>query len=1134
VPYKFIAPPRTLPLLGFLLLHRDAHLTRDTLAFTLWPDESEETARANLRRHLNYLKNALPRGGGWFSTDGDTVGWNRASDSWLDVAEFEALAARDDRLEEAVELYAGDLLPAMYDDWIIVTRDRLRSAYLAALDKLLLRARSARSFAAAAGLARRILAEDPWREDALRSLIAIRYESGDRTGALLEYDDFARRLARDMGVEPMPETVAVRDLVLRGAALPESADALPGEGAPSALAAFGFVGRELELEQLRVAWRRAARGRGAVVLLGGEAGIGKSRLAAELALFAGTQGGRILLGTTGAPEGTPYQSLAEALRAAVPMLVKLDVRPIWLAALAVLVPEIASLVADLPTLPALDPKREQARLFEALAATFSALGKQRPVLLLLEDLHWAGVSTLAAIEYLTRRAPASSLLIAGTYRSEEVHAGHPLQALRRSLASENLIATIALGGLSPSDVRAVVAQVPALSERSETIGARIHSVSDGNPLFIGELVRDMLEGGEQRETGSELRATIAARLARLSERSRMVAEIASVAGMTFDVDTVRDVAGWSEHELFEATGDLLDRRIIREVGRSSFTFAFSHHLIGSTIYDGIATEVRARWHLRLASIVERTPDRTSSAMLAHHLAAGGERQRAARAYLAAARDAFAVYANAEACELASAGLQLHVASDALRFELVALRERIFERLGDVAGRADDLVELERLAAILDSNENRDAALQRRIDFEHARGERKAELEAISELRRRASERGDARALAAAFEAEGNYRRSTAEFEEACRLASDACERYERLEDAAGQARALTIWALSAGLLGRPEASALIDRAVALAEGTGDAVLRSLVLRSSGGIAQFRQDYRLLAETSQKTLDLARSAGDRQGEAVCHHQIGTAYWTVWRVGDAFEHLTTAVRLCEELGARDGIARTLCNLGAMTQDAGLYDDAEEIARRAQAIARDIGANDIAAVCEMNLGLIREYRGDPLGAKRCAGRALALSKRLGVKRYVATSLAQRGMARRKLGEIPSAIEDLRSAVATSRDAGRDADATEWLPHLGLAYLAAGESGAARATIDEAKQALESETQASYMMYPTHVYWSAAQVYRACGDRAASAAALARARAEFEQRRVAMPDERWQTAFAAIPTHREIAAALERDEWP
>jgi DNA-binding SARP family transcriptional activator/tetratricopeptide (TPR) repeat protein len=1132
---KFVAPPRTLPLLAFLLLNRDAHLTRDTLAFTLWPDETEEVARTNLRRHLNYLKNALPRECAWFVADGDTVGWNEAGrNTWLDVTEFETLVARGETLEEAVDLYAGDLLPALYDDWIIVTRDRLRSTYLGALDALLLRARSDRSFATAAGYARRILAEDPWREDALRGLISIRYESGDRTGALLEYDDFARRLERDVGVEPMPETIAVRDLVLRGAPLPESAGALPDEGESRGLATFGFVGRGPQLEQLRGAWQRAARGRGAVVLLGGEAGIGKSRLAAELALFTGTQGGRVLRGTTGAPEGVPYQALAEALRAAVPMLVKLDVRPIWLAALAVLVPEIATARTDLPPLPALDPKREQSRLFEALAATFSALGKQRPLLVILEDIHWAGVSTLAALEYLTRRAAASSYLIVSTYRSEDVDAAHALGAMRRTLASENLLATIALGGLSTHEVRAVVAQVPELSERSESLATRIHTVSDGNPLFTLELVRDILERGEDHESGSELRATIEARLARLGERSRLVAEIASVAGMTFDVETVRDVAGWSEHELFEATGDLLDRRIIREVGHSSFSFVFSHHLIASALYHSVPSEARERWHMRLATILERTPGRTASATLAYHLAAAGANDRAARAYLAAGREAFAVYANAEACELASTALRLHATDDDLRFELLALRERIFERLGDLAARGDDLAAVERLAEILGGDERLDGALQRRIDFEHARGERKAELEAILHLRRRAETRADARALAAAREAEANYRRSTAEFDEACRLASEARDDYERLGDAAGEARALTIWALSAGLLGRPEARSLIDRAIVLAEGTQDAVLRSLVLRSSAGIAQFRQDYRRLAETSQQTLDLARSAGDRHGEAVCHHQIGTAYWTVWRVREAHEHLTTAVRLCEELGTRDGIARTLCNLGAMTQDSGLYDEAEEIARRAQTIAREIGADDIAAVCEMNLGLIAEQRGDLAAAKRCAERALTLSKRLGVNRYVATSLAQRGMARRKLGELEKAISDLRAAVDTSREAGRAADATEWLPHLALAYIATGRSEEARGTIDEARRDIEGETQASHMMYPTHVYWSAAQVYRACGESESAATALTRAREEFERRKALLPDERWQAAFAAISTHREITAACDADRWP
>ena len=163
-PHRFSAPPRTLPLLAYLLLHRGAHLTRENIAFALWPDDSEEEARANLRRHLHHLKEALPHSDApWFVAEGETVSWQTPSDAWFDVDAFERHIAAQE-LDEAVALYAGDLLACVYDDWIIAERERLRAQFLTALEKLLLRARSRREFAAAADCARRILENDPWRE----------------------------------------------------------------------------------------------------------------------------------------------------------------------------------------------------------------------------------------------------------------------------------------------------------------------------------------------------------------------------------------------------------------------------------------------------------------------------------------------------------------------------------------------------------------------------------------------------------------------------------------------------------------------------------------------------------------------------------------------------------------------------------------------------------------------------------------------------------------------------------------------------------------------------------------------------------------------------------------------------------
>ena len=213
-PHRFSAPPRTLPLLAYLLLHRNAHLTRQSVALALWPDDSEEAARTNLRRHLHHLKEALPSlDTPWFVADGETLRWQADSQASFDVELFERRIAAGE-LDEAVAIYAGDLLPSLYDDWIVADRERLRALYNGALETLLVRARSRREFALASEYAHRILLEDPWREDRLRQLMSIRYESGDRTGALRDFETFAQRLQSELNAEPMAETIALREIIL--------------------------------------------------------------------------------------------------------------------------------------------------------------------------------------------------------------------------------------------------------------------------------------------------------------------------------------------------------------------------------------------------------------------------------------------------------------------------------------------------------------------------------------------------------------------------------------------------------------------------------------------------------------------------------------------------------------------------------------------------------------------------------------------------------------------------------------------------------------------------------------------------------------------------------------------------------
>ncbi|MBV8531173.1 MAG: AAA family ATPase, partial [Candidatus Eremiobacteraeota bacterium] len=342
----------------------------------LYPDDEENAARAKLRATLNELPKILPPGTGRYLTiDSDKIAWNCGDEVWVDVDAFTQAAADPARLAEAIDLYRGDLLPEVYDEWLEVVRDRLRNMYLRCLSERVSEARRDANFTLAIDTARKILAIDPWREDVVRRVIAMRYESGDRAGALSEYAAFSKRLRDELGAEPMPETEAVAERISHGEALGRE-DATAGRTlAVGGAALLPFVGRHEEMARLLETWNRVARGRGACVFVGGDMGIGKSRLVGEFAHAVEERGGRVLIGTTGSPEAVPYESFADALRGALPMIASLK-PSIGLATVATLLPEIHARIA-LPDLARLDAESERVRLFESVFRCIADLGVGR-------------------------------------------------------------------------------------------------------------------------------------------------------------------------------------------------------------------------------------------------------------------------------------------------------------------------------------------------------------------------------------------------------------------------------------------------------------------------------------------------------------------------------------------------------------------------------------------------------------------------------------------------------------------------------------------------------------------------------------------------------------------------------------
>ncbi len=280
-PLNFSALPKTRPLFAYLLLNRQQPISREAIAFTLWPNVPEREAKANLRRHLYDLRRILPPNEQWIISRGSSLQWQPTADYWLDTARFEELS-QTNQLIAAIALYQDNLLTDLYENWLEPERERLRALYLSNLEQLIDRYQTEADYPQAIYYAQQLLATEPLREDAIRCLMQLRFESGDRAGALRTYQQFERHIQAELGVAPMPETADLHAKIKYGPGnQPNSPSTTPAalpHNLPHQLTSF--FGRTLDL--ITITERLTDRST-RLLTLTGLGGSGKTRLALEAA-----------------------------------------------------------------------------------------------------------------------------------------------------------------------------------------------------------------------------------------------------------------------------------------------------------------------------------------------------------------------------------------------------------------------------------------------------------------------------------------------------------------------------------------------------------------------------------------------------------------------------------------------------------------------------------------------------------------------------------------------------------------------------------------------------------------------------------------------------------------------------------
>jgi DNA-binding SARP family transcriptional activator len=692
-------------LLAVLLLHANEVVATERLIDELWGASPPATVAKSVQTYVSRLRKQLGDGRLVTRIPGYLL---RVDPSELDLARFERLVAEAGGadpvtaarlLSEALALWRGaPLADLAYEPFARAEIARLEESRLAAQEQRLDAELAAGRHAALVGELEGLVREHPLRERLRGQLMLCLYRAGRQAEALEAFGAARAVLVEELGIEPGRRLRELHEAILRQDPRLDLAVTEPAAGTPRG----GFVGRERELAELVGGVGDAFAGRGRLFLLAGEPGIGKSRLAEELTARARARGARVLVGRCweagGAPAYWPWvQSLRPYLREADPESLHSQLRE-GAADAARLFPELRDVLADLSPAPQLEPEAERFGLFDSLTAFLKRLAAARPLVLVLDDLHAADEPSLLLLQFVARELGDSRLLIVGAYRDVDPTLADPLTTTLTELAREPVTRTVVLGGLGEADVVRFI-EVAAPRASAAELGVVVHAETEGNPLFVGEIVRLLAAERRLEEPAAaplgipqNVRGVIGRRLRHLSDDCNRLLTLASVLGREFDLDALASVSGLERDAVLELLDEGTEARAVSEAPGVIGRMRFAHALVRDAAYHGVTRSRRIQLHRQVGDALEALYSSDLDphlAELAHHFfeaAAGGNASKAVDYARRAGARAVALLAYEEGARLYEMALEAlgtdGAASTQLRCELLLA-------LADAQGRAGD-------------------------------------------------------------------------------------------------------------------------------------------------------------------------------------------------------------------------------------------------------------------------------------------------------------------------------------------------------------------------------------------------------------------------------------------------------------
>jgi DNA-binding SARP family transcriptional activator len=698
-----IGGSRPRALLAILLLRRNETVPAERLREDLYGPEQPATGAKSVQAHISRLRKALgahrlrTSGGGYaLVTDPDEVDADRCARNLADARA--ALAAGDAAsaersLMEALALWRGPpLADFAYQDFARAEIARLDELRLACVEELFESRLALGRHAESVGELEVLVSEHPLRERLRAQLMLALYRDGRQAEALAAYRTGRRALVDELGIEPTRALRELQQAILRQ----DPALEVPAAEEPRGTSRGTLVGRARELGGLVSDLEDAFAGGGRLVFVAGEPGIGKSRLAEELSAHARSRDALVLVGRCWEAGGAPaYWPWVQSLRVYARSVDPVELRErlgVGASDLVPLLPELRSLFPDLEEPDAPDSEGARFRLFEAVAGLLKSVARDRPVVLILDDLHASDASSLLMLRFVVREIREGRVLILCLFRDVDPTLRDPLVAALADVLREPHARQVALQGLTVEDVARYI-ELTAETPPEPELAARIHAETEGNPLFLGEVVRLLdaelrLGGaGARASIPPGVRAVIGQRVRRLSEPCRALLAPAAVLGREFGIDALARLGGLPRGEVLRVLDEAMLERVVGEAPLSPGRLRFGHALIRDTLYDELTLAQRLDWHLRAGEALEavyasdREPHLAELALHFHAAVPAGGVAKAVDYARRAGDRAVGQLAYEEAVRLFDMALTL-VEDEAGRVELLLL-------LGDAQARAGD-------------------------------------------------------------------------------------------------------------------------------------------------------------------------------------------------------------------------------------------------------------------------------------------------------------------------------------------------------------------------------------------------------------------------------------------------------------